>query len=260
MELSSIDTKRDHFNRYDGAGAEEKFIYYRTNCWTWRRFEIEKMYKNIKIVSILLLIQTVVWLILTIISMSDIKSNWTTADYVKWVSNPNIFFKYNYINATILTFTAIILFTLIFNLFHQKYKNLSSIAFVFVPIYGLINIVCYSIQITIVPLISKYAINDLEVLFLSSQLIQANNQTLVGYLNGLAYAILGIPSIIFGLLLIKKQKRFTGAFLSLSGFMSIIGIIGFMMKNIILSSGIMIGGIVFLLSLIFMSIEFKYRE
>ena len=57
-----------------------------------RRFEMNKIQKNIKVVSILLLIQTVIWLVFTIISMSDVKPNWTTMDYVRWVSEPNIFF------------------------------------------------------------------------------------------------------------------------------------------------------------------------
>jgi len=73
-----------------------------------------------------------------------------------------------------------------------------------------------------------------EVLYLSSQLIQANNHTLVSYINDLAYAILGIPSIIFGLLLKKENKKYSGNFLFLNGVLRILGIVGYMINNRIL--------------------------
>ncbi len=207
-------------------------------------------------VSIALLIQTVIWLIFTIISMSGVKSDWKNADFVRWASHPDFFFTINYINATLLTLVAIILFTLMFNYFYQNHKNPVMLSFVFVPIYGLLNIVCYSLQINIVPAVSLNALNNPDMLFIASQLIQANNQSLIGFLNGLAYAILGIPSIIFGTLIFREKKKLAGIFLISSGFMSIIGIIGYILANQILSTGTMIGGIAFLMFLIFSSIEF----
>lgn len=217
---------------------------------------MEKTQKSIKMVSIALLIQTVIWLIFTIISMSGVKSDWKNADFVRWASHPDFFFTINYINATLLTLVAIILFTLMFNYFYQNHKNPVMLSFVFVPIYGLLNIVCYSLQINIVPAVSLNALNNPDMLFIASQLIQANNQSLIGFLNGLAYAILGIPSIIFGTLIFREKKKLAGIFLISSGFMSIIGIIGYILANQILSTGTMIGGIAFLMFLIFSSIEF----
>ena len=92
---------------------------------------------------------------------------------------------------------------------------------------------------------------------MASELIQANSHSLVGFLNGLAYAILGIPSIIYGVLLYRKAKRLSGVFLLINGIMCITGVIGYIMNSAVFALGVMIGGIVFLLSLIFMSIEFK---
>jgi len=60
--------------------------------------------------------------------------------------------------------------------------------------------------------------------------------------------------------LIKELKKYSGIFLLLNGILCIIGIIGYLTGNSIVAMGIMMGGIVFLISLIFMIIEFKYNE
>jgi hypothetical protein len=46
------------------------------------------MKKKIQITGIVLLVQTIVWLVFTIISMSQVDSGWGKADYVKWVADP----------------------------------------------------------------------------------------------------------------------------------------------------------------------------
>jgi hypothetical protein len=216
--------------------------------------------QKIKIASFILLIQTIIWVIFTGISMSQVNSSWVDSDFIKWAANPDIFFVGNYINATLLTITAIILFSFLFVFLKTKYEIMAIIGFVFLPIYGILNLLCYSIQITIVPAIAANSINNLAAINIVSQLIQADSKSLIGFLNGLAYALLGIPSIIYGLLLIKELKKYSGIILLLNGISCIIGIIGYLLGSSILSKGMMIGGILFLFSLLFMIIEFKYNE
>jgi hypothetical protein len=216
--------------------------------------------QKIKIASFILLIQTIIWIIFTGISMSQVNSSWVDSDFIKWAANPDIFFVGNYINATLLTITVILLFSFLFIYLKTKYESMAIIGIVFIPIYGVINLLCYSLQITIVPAIAGNSMNNLAAIDIASQLIQANSKSLIGFLNGLAYTLLGIPSIIYGLLLIKELKKYSGFFLLLNGILCIIGIIGYLLGNNILSKGMMIGGIIFLLSLLFMIIEFKYNE
>ena len=90
--------------------------------------------------------------------------------------------------------------------------------------------------------------------------IQANGNSIVGFLNGMAYAILGIPSVIYGYLLMKEAKKFSGLFLISNGIACFIGIIGYMTDCPVLSFGTMLGGVLFVVSLIFMFIEFKSRK
>jgi hypothetical protein len=80
----------------------------------------------------------------------------------------------------------------------------------------------------------------------------------VAFFNGLAYAILGIPSILFGLLLWKYPGalRWGGLLLALNGAACIMGVIGFLTGSALLSQGVMIGGMLFLLALFLISWAF----
>jgi hypothetical protein len=70
----------------------------------------------------------------------------------------------------------------------------------------------------------------------------------MAFFNGLAYAVLGIPSILFGLLLWKHPGalRWGGLLLALNGAACILGLIGFLTGNALLTQGVMIGGFLFL--------------
>jgi hypothetical protein len=215
------------------------------------------MKKRIQITGIVLLVQTIVWLVFTIISMSQVDSGWEKADYVKWVANPDFFFIGNYINGTLLTVTATILFCFLYLYLKDKTTGAWIIGLVFVPMYALLNIVSYSIQISIVPQIATYEMQLNHVDGLAQHLIQADSHSIIGYLNGLAYALLAVPSIIFGSGLIKNNKPYTGRLLFANGISCIIGLTGYLMNNEILSLGVMAGGVIFLLALIFLIKEFK---
>lgn len=129
----------------------------------------------------------------------------------------------------------------------------------FLPVYGLLNIFSYSIQISWVPDLARQSRLGGVAPALVYQMIQAVPDSLVGYLNGLAYAILGIPSIIFGILMIKDSKRISGWSLVINGIFCITGIIGYSIHSSILSEGTKIGGMVFLVSLIAIIIEFREK-
>ena len=88
-------------------------------------------------------------------------------------------------------------------------------------------------------------------------MVQAKNDTLIGYLNGLAYTILGIPSIIYGYLLFKQKIRFSGLFLIASAIFDFCGITGYLIGNKTLAIGMILGGVAFTIALICIVIEFK---
>jgi len=218
----------------------------------------DSLIKSIQYVAGFLAFQTITWVVFTAISMSEVKQNWSNNDFLSWAASPDFFFRGNYINATLLTLVAIVLFSLIFEFTRRSNPLLALIGIVFVTIYGIINIVCYSMQIVIVPALASDTLKaGSDVSYFVSQLIQANRNSIVGYLNGLAYALLGIPSVLFGLELIKDNRRLSGVFLLLSGAASITGIIGYSIKSAPLSSLIVVGGVLFLFAVIFMIFEFR---
>jgi hypothetical protein len=81
-------------------------------------------------------------------------------------------------------------------------------------------------------------------------------------MNSLAYAVLGIPSIIFGLLLYNSGRvsRSGGILLSLNGLAGITGFVGVVVKSTILAQGVLAGGILFLLALIPISLGFVTKK
>jgi hypothetical protein len=214
---------------------------------------------KIKVTSLILLFQTVIWLVFTGFSMSQVESSWTYNDYVSWAANPDIFFIGNYINATLLTITAVALYAFLYGFLKNKYENYAMLGLVFIPIYGVLNIVCYSIQISIVPLIASNSLDSPDKIYFASQFIQAYSKSIIGFMNGMAYAILGIPSIIYGILMYKEFKKLSGVLILLNGISCIIGIIGYIVNNSILATGIMIGGILFLGALAAMAFEFRSK-
>jgi hypothetical protein len=85
----------------------------------------------------------------------------------------------------------------------------------------------------------------------------------VSILNILAYAVLGIPSIIYGVMLTKAGKvmRIGAILLILNGVLCNIGLIGVMTETNWMKLGTMLGGILFLAALIPVSASlFSGRE
>jgi hypothetical protein len=149
-----------------------------------------------------------------------------------------------------------VLFVFIFNYVKAHYQNMAWVGLVFVPVYGTLNLISYSIQISIVPVLAKKALQTSANFGLVTQLIQANYKSVIGYCNGLAYAILGVPSIIYGILLVKSSQKKSGILLVLNGIFCIIGIAGYIMHNNFIALGTTLGGVAFLVSLFFMVREF----
>lgn len=137
----------------------------------------------------------------------------------------------------------------------------SAIGAMFVPIYGAMNLVVYLSQITVVPrLVQLQTIPEYQALsqFLLRQAIQQWPDSTVSIVNNLAYAILGVPSIIFGVLMLKPASvlRLGGVLLVLNGLACVAGFIGIVAQSAWLSRGSLIGGILFLLALVPMSLVF----
>lgn len=174
------------------------------------------------------------------------------------VSHTDTIFYLTYINAALITLLAVILFAGLYLYYKPGAPLLSLLGLIFVPVYGTINLLVYLSQITVVPhLLHLEALPEYQVMaqFILQQSIQQWPASAISILNNLAYAVLGLSSILFGVLMCRsfKMVRLAGIFLILNGVSCIAGFCGIIMQNAWLSNGSLVGGILFLLALVCMS-------
>jgi hypothetical protein len=203
------------------------------------------------ILSITCLILTILWLVFLIADMASAGPMETFEQVLAHVSKLNALFYLTYSNAALITVSAVMLFAALYIHYKSSAPEWSAIAVAFVPIYGVLNLIAYLSQITIVPhLLELLSQPEYQVpaRFMLQQSIQTWPDSAIAILNGLAYAVLGIPSVIFGVLMTKSDPalRVGGVLLALNGIACIAGFIG-------VQQGTLIGGVLFLLALVPMS-------
>jgi len=213
------------------------------------------------ILGLILLIMTVLFLVLFIASIASAGPLQTFEQVLAYVSHPGALFYLSYANVTLLTIVAMMFFAALYVYCRTGAPLWSAIAVVFIPVYGLFNLVAYFSQLTVVPRLVELSQNpQFRSLaeFLLRQTIQQWPGSTVSIFNNLAYAILGIPSIIFGVILYRMpwSYRLGAVLLALNGIACILGAIGIALQNSLLSMGSIVGAVFFLLALIPLSWAF----
>ncbi len=219
--------------------------------------------RQISTISIILAILTGIWIICMILLMQRqgtvIASFKDAYDFVK---DPGGLFYLTYLNVVVLTIFDVVLFGMLYLYFKPAYPVLSLSGLLFVPVYAAYNMFVYISQISVVQKIISYYeghISEEVMQVLLGQFIQLWEHSTIAFLNNYAYAILGIPSVLFGIAIFRMKpglSRATGLLLILSAFACLLGIIGIITGNQVLANGSAIGGGLFFLSLIGMSIIF----
>lgn len=208
--------------------------------------------------SLICLVGTILWLVFLIAGMAGAGPLETFEQVLAYVSQADGIFYVTYTNAALITVTAIMLFAGLYLYYKPIAPTWATVGAIFVPIYGSMNLVVYLSQVTVVPrLLKLHAMPEYQVLaqFLLHQAIQQWPDSAVSIVNNLAYAILGVPSIIFGVLMLRSAMvlRLGGILLVLNGFACILGFVGITAQSVWLSKGSLIGGVLFLFALVFMS-------
>ena len=201
---------------------------------------------------------TVIWLILFIYSLSIQGPIESSEAALASIANLTVLFYLTYANATMVTLTVTMLLAGL-GVYLQQYAVWSAIGLAFVPVYTVLNLFVYLSQITILPhLVSLRPQSDL----LLAQLVQAWPGSAVNVLNNLGYAVLGIPSLIFGVLLFRSNRtmRLASVLLAVSGVASIVGFAGIILDVAQLSLGSIASGAIFLLFLIALGINLFRKE
>ncbi len=178
----------------------------------------------------------------------------TFEDAYDFVKDPGVLFYVTYLNVVVLTILDVVLFGMLYLYFKHAYPVLSLCGVLFVPVYASYNMFVYISQISVVQkIISVYdgRISEEVMQVLLGQFIQLWEHSTIAFINNYAYAILGIPSVLFGIAIYRMKpglSKATGLLLILNALACFLGIIGIIMGNQVLAHGSAIGGGLFFLS------------
>lgn len=217
--------------------------------------------KRLGILSLVTLVLTALWLTLYVRGLATAGPISTFRQALNYVNGLEVIFYVTYANAALVTVSCVVLFVALHLYYKARAPEWSAIGSGFVPIYGAMNLTVYLSQVTVVPrLLDLQGIPEYEMLstFLLRQAIQQWPDSAVFIILNLGYAILGVPSIIFGILMLNSGslQRLGGFLLCISGIASIAGFIGLVAQTPWLSQGSLISGVLFLLALVPMSWAF----
>ena len=182
-----------------------------------------------------------------ILVMAPVNPEWTPADYVNFAASGHILFALCYLNAGLFTVLVVFFFASLYQEYKDANRQVALATLLLIPVYAAINLVVYFSQITIIPVL----VRNMNYGYYSAERIapwlQCYMHSPMAILNGLAYALLGIPSLIFGWLILKKNSgyRLAAYSLVLSAVLSFLGLIGYVADNSVLDKGTVLGGLVF---------------
>jgi len=211
--------------------------------------------KLFAVVSLVAFIVTVIWLALLIADTASAGPLDTFEQVLAQVSNLDTLYYLTYANAALTVLATTLLFAVLYLTCKTTAPELALLGFVFVPAYATLNLVVYLSQLTVVPVLltaHQQAQHQAAAELLLRQTVQMWPGSGVAFLNGLSYAILGIPSIILGAILLWRRGslRLAGALLALNGLACLVGLIGMLAGNELLGNGSVVGGALYLLALI----------
>ena len=221
--------------------------------------------KHIGWLGLAVFLTTLTWIILLMLSDSTTLTPKTIDEKISMIQAEQNMYAFSYLNAGILTFFNIMFMSALY-LFCKNYNEFwSTVSFVFVPIYGMANLFSYLSQVFLLPEIQELYQNP-ETQHFARVLLALTIHTwpgsLVESINGMAYALLGIPSIILPLIGLRKPRFLAigGYLLITSGILSIIAFLGILTKIGYLLNLSIFGGVVFLFSLLPISIHFLKED
>lgn len=210
--------------------------------------------RQLGILTVAALTTTVVWLALLLTSGIATPPPETLEEALASVHMLDATFYLTYVNAVLVTLTTTALFSGLYVNCRRRHPMAAMLGFVFVPAYTVLALIAYTSPLTIVPRLAALQQPAYEpaVSLLLAQFVQSWTGSVISVINTLAYAILGIPSIIFGIIFIRWQQdlRLAGSLLAFSGAASIVGIIGIGMQIEILSVGSLAGSALYVAALV----------
>lgn len=203
---------------------------------------------------IFVLVTTLIWVLLIIVGQVTTIPAITLAERVQRIESQTTLFVLGYLNAALITLTNAAMLAGLCAYFARQNPVWVAVALVFVPVYAFGNLLVYLSQVFVVPnLIRLY--HDPQTLALAELLlgmaIHEWTGSITAFVNALSYAVLGISSLILGVIMMRgaASLRIGGLLLAASGLLSVIALIGVEVGSDPLSGMTVVSGVVYLVSL-----------
>lgn len=206
--------------------------------------------KTLGYISLITTVLVTLWIAVLIVDKATAGPMETFEQTLAVVSQQRWTFTFNYANAVLFTIAATILMTGLYLYCKDAAPSWCFIGLVFIPVYSVLNLSMYLSQVTIVPsLLALYQTLEYESTaeLLLRLTIHEWSGSAVSILNALAYAVLGIPSVIYGVILLKRGilMRVSAVLLILSAVADVVGLLGVIVGSPLLSIGTLLGGVIF---------------
>jgi hypothetical protein len=217
--------------------------------------------RQLGILALVALAVTLLWLLFLIAGQARSGPIDSFESALAYASAPDSLYVLTYLNAALTVMAASLFFAGLSAYYRRKHPLAATAGLIFVPVYAALNLVVYLAQLTAVPQLVALRADPATQPAAEAMLqllIQAWPGSAAAFFNGLAYALLGIPSILFGLLLARRPgaRRTGGVLLALNGVACIIGVVGLLFGSALLSNGAVLGGVLFLGALVALSTAF----
>ncbi len=214
--------------------------------------------RKLGIITFLTALTTILWLGLTIVEVVRVGTASSLEERVAAIENGQVLFFLSYINAALITLLCMATLSGLADCFEREDPLWLGLARACLPIYGTINLCVYLSQVFVVPgLIGLYhqpETRDIAQVLLGLG-IHAWRGSAVEFVNGLAYAVLGISSITLGARVARRLtgQKISGWLLALSGGLSFLALIGLGIHSEPLAFLSLISGVVFLFALVLLA-------
>jgi hypothetical protein len=222
--------------------------------------------KRLGVIALVTALSTYIWLVIVVLEkvVGDVEVD-TMQQALSYVSSGGGLYTLNYANATVITLAATMLYAGLYFYLREDMPLWSLLGVIFVPVYCGLNLFCYLSQITIIPrllLLAELTEYGSAAELLTALFVQLWPNSITALLNSLAYALLGIPSIIFGIGMLRKGRmmQIAGMLIALNGAAAIIGFLGMLIGSEMIGAGTFFSGILFSIGLIPLTIALFQKD
>ncbi len=220
------------------------------------------MARSLLYICLIAFLLTTAWAILLIVDMAGAGPLDTFQQILAHVSRLSPLYYIVYINAVLVTLAVTALLAGLYVRLRHREPLWASIALAFVPVYTGLNLAVYMMQITIVPGLLRLQVDGdsgAMATWALRLLIHLAPGSLAEFVNILAYAVLGIPSVVFGALLWGRSRMWSGAaaLLILSAVADVVALLGLVVESQLLIMGVLVGGFLFWAALLLMIVALR---